>query len=723
MTHSHSTPMQHNATPDADCGAFSIASPRNRREGRPRRAAFPILESGMEYLEQRSMMAVAPLIVGVEPLDGVGNNLVHPEWGSTGEQFLRRSPSAYADGASSPSGADRPNARQISNIVFPDLPGGVTNDRDMSGFVYAWGQFLDHDLTLSDSASPAETFSIAIPAGDRWFDPSGTGTQTMPNLRTAYDPTTGTTSPREQVNSLTAFIDGSQIYGSDAQRAAALREFAGGRLRTSAGNLLPFNTAGLPNATIGLTPDDKLYLAGDVRANENPQLLAMHTLFVREHNRIAAQAAVRNPSWSDEQLFQHARRIVIAELQDITYNEFLPALLGGGTPAAAAMQAYRGYRADVNPGIANEFATAAYRFGHSLLNAEVGFIDDVGAEVRSPLGLRDSFFNVTVVGQTGIDPILKYLASDRAQEVDARVIDDVRNFLFGAPGQGGFDLAALNIQRGRDHGIADYNTVRVAYGLPRLKSFAEITPDTSVQQALRQAYGSVDTVDMWVGGLAEKHLPGSSLGATFTRIIVDQFARLRDGDRFWYQNVLPAAVVRDIQKTSLADIVRRNTQLTNLQPDLFLFRTEIAGTIFADGNRDGSRQANEAGIAGAPVTLIDAAGSTVAVTRSNARGEYVFHGIDLGTFRVVVSSVTAPAGSTTASRPISITRGMEVRGIDLAAPKPTTTAPKPPATPRPTQPRQTPPTLDPRTVAFASMDLQSVGGNTRVGITPAGRKP
>ncbi|MFM8633799.1 MAG: peroxidase family protein [Planctomycetia bacterium] len=257
--------------------------------------------------------------------------------------------------------------------------------------------------------------------------------------------------PRQQINEITAFIDGSQIYGVDATRAAALREFAGGRLKTSAGDLLTFNTAGLPNANDAhRVADSRLFLAGDVRANENPELLALHTLFVREHNRIAAEAAVKNPAWSDEQLFQHARRIVIAELQKITYDEFLPSLLGGPKPGPDGIARWRGYRADVNPGIATEFSTAAFRLGHSMLGPDIEFVADDGTSIRDPLALRDAFFNPTPLSEVGIDGIVKYLASSRAQEIDTRVVDDVRNFLFGAPGQGGFDLASLNIQRGRD---------------------------------------------------------------------------------------------------------------------------------------------------------------------------------------------------------------------------------------------------------------------------------
>jgi len=663
----------------------------------------------MELLEPRSMMSVNP--VGSPPVpppqaesvDGTGNNVAHPTWGSTGQDLLRIAPAAYGDGVSTPSGADRPSGRLVSNLLAASPEGGITNDRDFTAFVYAWGQFLDHDLGLTDTATPRERLPISVPAGDPSFDPAGTGTMTIPMSRSAYDPATGTAAgnPRQQINSITAFIDGSQVYGSDATRAAALRAFVGGRMRTSDGNLLPFNTTGLANANDAhVVADDQLFLAGDVRANENPELVALQTLFVREHNRIAAEAAAKNPTWTDEQLYQHARRMVISEIQEITYNEFLPAILGANTPAATALQSYHGYRADVNPGIATEFSTAAFRLGHSMLGEDIQFLDNNGNPVRDELRLKDAFFDPRSVSEVGIDPLLKYLASDRAQEIDTKVVDDVRNFLFGAPGQGGFDLASLNIQRGRDHGLADYNTVRVAYGLPKVTSFAQISPDTAVQAALQQAYGSIDTLDLWVAGLAEKHLPGSSLGETFTRILVDQFSRLRDGDRFWYQNALPAKAVQDVQRTSLADIVRRNTQLTNLQPDVFFFRTSIGGTVFADGNRDGVRQSREVGVAGTTVTLVTAAGATVATTRSDARGDYSFRGIDLGSFRVVIASPSGAGqtGTGAKSRLVAITRGMEVRDVNIGLPpRPAAAAPKPPAT--------QPPTRSPLAAAFAGIAL------------------
>ena len=649
------------------------------------RAAF---RGTIEMLEPRAVLAAAALgpaspQPGVEPLDGVGNNIANPQWGSTAERLLRLSPPAFADGVSLPAGGDRPSARVVSNLLAQSPSGGLVNDRDWTAFAYAWGQFLDHDIGLTDTASPREAFPIAVPAGDPSFDPTGTGTKTIAMSRSAWDPTTGTSpaNPRQQVNAITAFIDGSQVYGSDDARAAALREFIGGRLRTSAGGLLPVNTGGLPNANDAhRVADDTLFLAGDVRANENPELLALHTLFVREHNRLAAEAAARNPSWNDERLFQHARRIVIAELQKITYDEFLPALLGGPRPGADGIPPYGGYRTTVNPGIATEFSTAAFRVGHSMLGDDIQFLDGSGADIREPMLLRDAFFDPRPIASLGIDGVLKYLASDRGQEIDTRVVDDVRNFLFGAPGQGGFDLAALNVQRGRDHGLADYNTVRAAYGLPRLTSFSQVTADAGLQAALAQAYGSVDRIDLWVGGLAEPHLPGSSLGATFTRIIVDQFTRLRDGDRFWYENSLPAAKIGDIQGVSLATIIRRNTTLTNVQPDVFFFRASIGGTVFADGNRDSIRQSVEPGLAAVAVSLIAADGTTVATTRTDARGGFAFSHLDLGTYGVVVATT---GGGTVTGATAAVTRGGAFR-VDVGVAPPPAPKPKPkPAAPPP----------------------------------------
>ena len=501
--------------------------------------------------------------------DGRGNNRSYPLRGAAGIGLLRFAPSAYADGRSAPGGASRPSARALSNSLSSQ-PASVANERGMSDFVYVFGQFLDHDIDLTPTGSGA--FPIPVPAGDPSFDPSGSGSASIPLTRSAFDGATGSTSPRQQLNAITAFVDGSQVYGSGESRARALRTFSGGRMKTGPGNLLPLNSGGLENANDAHRfPDASLFLAGDVRANENPELTSLHTLFVREHNRIAAAAAAVDPRMNDEQLYQRARRMVIAELQAITWNEFLPALLGPG-----AIPAWRGYRPGVNPGIANEFSTAAFRFGHSLLDGEIGRLNDDGTPTpQGPIALREAFFNPSVFDpslparQGDIDPFLKSASAGTSQEVDLKVVDDVRNFLFGAPGSGGLDLAALNIQRGRDHGLPDYNTTRAAYGLPRVTSFSQVTPDDATRQALQEAYGTPANVDLWVGGLAEGHAPGASVGPLFRRIIGDQFARLRDGDRLYYENTMSGAELARVRSTTLARVIRDNTSLTSLQANVF----------------------------------------------------------------------------------------------------------------------------------------------------------
>jgi peroxidase len=208
-----------------------------------------------------------------------------------------------------------------------------------------------------------------------------------------------------------------------------------------------------------------------------------------------------------------------------------------------------------------------------MLSQQVLRIENDGSpDPRGPMSLAGAFFNPSLLASShDLEVILHGLAAQPMQEVDVRVVDGVRNFLFGPPGAGGLDLAALNIQRGRDHGLPDYNSLRAAFGLPRVTSFAQITSDVSLQQALQAAYGSVDDIDPWVGALAEDHLPGSSVGPLLAVGLREQFRRLRDGDRFWYEND-PAFRPREVQalrRTTLADVIRRNTGAQDVPDHVF----------------------------------------------------------------------------------------------------------------------------------------------------------
>ena len=496
-------------------------------------------------------------------INGRGNNPNNATWGQAETPLLRLTGVGYADGQEAPSGENRPSARAISNACAAQ-EGSIPNEALASDYLWQWGQFVDHDIDLSPTVDPAEPFDITVPAGDPFFDPQSTGEVTIGMDRSFYE--VDENGVRQQINIITAFVDASNVYGSDEERAFALRMLDGsGRLKTSEGNLLPFNTTGLANAPTSQAPH--FFLAGDERANEQAALAALHTLFVREHNYWTEKLTEADPSLSGEELYQMARVIVAAEIQRITYDEFLPLLLG-----KRAIPPYQGYRPEVNPAIANCFSTAAYRLGHSMLSTQILRLDANGQPTNEGhLSLAAAFFNPSLlIDEGGIDPLLRGLGAQVCQRIDNFIIDDVRNFLFGAPGSGGFDLASLNIQRGRDHGLASYNQTRRDYGLRPVRNFSDITRDRQVQQNLADTYNSVEDIDLWVGGLAEQHVRGALVGPTYRAILGDQFRRLRDGDRFWYESYLSSSLVKLIEEQSLARIIRRNTDIGNeLQDDVF----------------------------------------------------------------------------------------------------------------------------------------------------------
>ena len=508
-----------------------------------------------------------PLTGGQRTIDGSNNNLTDTELNMSHTSLRRMMQAKYADGISKMEGDNYPNPRAISNAVNAQ-PALTYNSNKASDYLWLWGQFLDHDIDLTDGTNPPENANISIPAGDPLFDPNATGTAELSFNRSIYQ--TNGQGPRQQLNEITGWIDGSQIYGSDEDRASALRTNDGtGRLRTSNGNLLPFNTNGLPNAGGNSAA---LFLAGDVRANEQTGLTVMHTLFVREHNRIAGLIAARDRTLGGEEIYQRARHLVIAELQMITYNEFLPLLLGPN-----ALKPYRGYNPNVDARIMNEFSTAAFRLGHTLVSNRLLRLDAHGNEIPAGhLSLRNAFFSPHHIVEEGIEPVLRGLAQQRCQELDVYLVDDLRNFLFGQPGQGGFDLAALNIQRGRDHGLPRYNDAREYMGLARVSSFAQISSKPEIQQRLANVYNSVDDIDFWIGGLAEDHQPNAMVGELFYHVLKAQFEALRDGDRFWHKRYLKPKDRHLIANSRLSDIIRRNTSIGNeIAKDVFVVKDNL----------------------------------------------------------------------------------------------------------------------------------------------------
>ncbi|MGB3494710.1 MAG: exosortase-dependent surface protein XDP2 [Elainellaceae cyanobacterium] len=427
-------------------------------------------------------------------------------------------------------------------------------------------------LELPDSSIPTESINIDIPTGDVFFDPFNTGEAEIRLRRTTFDGSTGTSesNPLRHPNLVTSFMDASMVYGSDEERASALRTNDGtGRLKVSDGELLPFNTTEffpdgtLANSNNSQRDPSELFAAGDVRANENIGLASLHTLLTREHNRLADEILQANPDLSGNEIYNRARKIVAAQIQQITYNEYLPLLIGEN-----AIPTYSGYDSTVDPHISHLFSAAAFRMGHTQAFSEFILVDENGQS--SELSARETSFNPDILTQNGIDPILRGLFAQQTQAIDTKVIDELRNFLFGPPGSGGIDLAAVDIQRGRDLGLPDYNQARVDFGLAPVTSFADITPDSDLQAALQTTYGSVDDIDVIVGGLAEDKVSGAIVGELFQAVIADQFIRSRDSDRFWHENGQFTTTELDfIRNTTLADLIERNTNITDLPDQVF----------------------------------------------------------------------------------------------------------------------------------------------------------
>ncbi len=509
--------------------------------------------------------------------DGHGNNLDNLEWGQAGIPLQRLAPNAYADGIEkiTSRGQYNPNPRVISNLIFRQTS-PIFNRKGLSDFIWAWGQFIDHELDLTGtSENDNDKKNISVPSDDPIFEnPQFEGIKfTIPFSRSLAAPGTGTSekNPRQQPNATSSYIDASIVYGSSKELADALRTFDGtGRLKTSAsdvGELLPYNVEGLENDDNKAPDRQRFFLAGDLRVNENAVLTSLHTLFVREHNRVCLDIVTCDPALAgdDEFIYQQARKYVGGIIQSITFNEFLPTLLGKNS-----IDAYTGYNEKINAGIANEFSTVAFRIGHSMLSSEL-LLGEYGRVIR----LRDIFFKPYFVRLHGIESVLSGLNLQNMQEVNAKVIEDVRSFLFGPPNpalQMLQDLVARNIQRGRDHGIADFNACREAFGLERHNNFSDITSDRLVANTLQDLYKDVDDIDPWVGALAEDLVVDSNVGPLILAILKDQFERVRDGDRFWHQNDDSLTIEQkiEIENTRLSDIIRRNTDVNNISDDVFV---------------------------------------------------------------------------------------------------------------------------------------------------------
>ena len=550
-------------------------------------------------------------------INGTCNNLYRPNLAAAGAEFRRLIPPHYEDGLQKPRGTlqrldmgllgegpfdpPNPSAREASRNT---LLNRTIDDPIHSHMIMQWGQFLDHDLDLapeqSEEECPLESCEvteecspIAVvqnPDGDPIF--GGQECLFFPRSIPSCDARKGEFPPREQFNALTPFIDASNVYGSTDEVARALREFKGGRLlvgpphEPGAGPALPLLPTAQAVSPVFLTlcppPNTQCYVAGDIRANEHIALVIMHTIWLREHNRIVAELARLDSTLTDEELYQTARKIIGGVMQKIVFEDYLPEVLGSATVRRLILRGVRGFLPGVDPRIPNSYATAAFRYGHSLIRPVFARLGRGYRPIaEGPLPLGDSFFNPVQYNTSGgTDPILRGLLTENARRSDEFLNPVLTNALFRTPEDLGRDLGALNINRGRDHGLAPYPVWRefcIKYYKDQfdIDVFPEFRSELTELHLIR-TYGSLESVDIFPGGMAEAPftLDGDSslLGPTFTCIFIINYRALARGDRFFYLGdaAFTAAQRAEVQKGSLSRVICDNSDgIQSIQANAF----------------------------------------------------------------------------------------------------------------------------------------------------------
>jgi hypothetical protein len=519
------------------------------------------------------------------PIDGRGVNSAEPDWGSTGVMLGRVANSTHDPATDWMGLADLPNPRVISNAVCAQ-PDVISDERGLSDYNWLWGQFITHeiDFTLTQNgrvgtSGEPQHADIDVAPDDPYMATEGGFKMLFFRSLFVNETQDDGTVTREHPNSITTWIDGSVVYGSDAGRTDWLRTHEGGRLKVSEwteGDLLPIagdDDDTVPGMSFAGFSADVRFVAGDARANEHIALMAMHVLFMREHNRLADEIAERNPDWSDEDIFQRARKLVAAQIQAITFEEFLPSL-------GITLDAYAGYDETINPEITSTFATVAFRMGHSQIgDTFLRVNEDRTPDELGHMSLFDGFWTTKpVTEEGGLAPIMRGMAMHTQPANDVFFGEDLRNRLFGEILQGGMDLCAIDIQRGRDHGVPDYGSIRAAFGLAPISNFTEVSSDASITSSLSTAYGDENPghIDPLMGMLAEDHLPDSALGETMDAVIRDQYLRLRDGDPLYYENDAELdGVQSEIAATRLSEVILRNTEIESIQCNVFFAEHDV----------------------------------------------------------------------------------------------------------------------------------------------------
>ncbi|XP_069758681.1 dual oxidase 2-like [Narcine bancroftii] len=531
----------------------------------------------------------------VQRYDGWYNNLAYHRRGAAGSTFTRLMPARYADGVyKALTEPDVPNARTISNIIAKGSSGLQSDARTTVLSVFFGYHVISEVMDARQPACPPEYLDVPVPSGDSVFDPNGTESVRLMYWRKVWDKFSGHSpnNPRIQINEVSAWIDGSSIYGVSHSWSDELRSFSDGRLasgpdpglpRSSTGKLMMWNH---PDPSRGDTGLKGFYDSGNSAINENPFIMAENIVWFRYHNYLASQFKAQNPLWSDEDIFQQVRKWVIATFQNIALYEWLPKHLG------KSISKYQGYKKFIDPGISPEFQVAALKSvatmvppGVYMRNRTCGFrrVRNIFNRESPALRLCNNFWNrqkPNLQTAAAFEELIFGMASQVAEREDHIIVEDLRDYMFGPLKFSRSDLVALTIQKGRDNGLPTYNTAREAYQLPAVGNWVDINSNlmnqTQIFNELAEQYGGdISKLELWPGVLLEGRGGAEDL---LSKIMIEQFQRIRDGDRFWFENqqngLFTAEEINKIQGITFFDVLAKalNTNENELQKDVFVLK-------------------------------------------------------------------------------------------------------------------------------------------------------
>ncbi|KAI6223159.1 Peroxidase mlt-7 [Aphelenchoides besseyi] len=504
-------------------------------------------------------------------MDGTCNNFRSPLRGAAYRPYTRLMPPQYDNGLRMKNDLIivvasirniRPSPREANRAILSSPKSVALTDFNM--LVMQFGQFLAHDLsktTLVPSAKcnscnniPGRCMAVFIQPQDP--NQAFRSDTCIRVSRSSAICGSGRTKPRQQLNENTGYIDASPIYGSSTEDLHKFREGNSGFLKLQNFNgmrLLPFDTSTCRNAG----NCKAIFVAGDSRVNLFLGLTSFHVLLTREHNRIAGRLQRLNPHWNGDRLFQETRKIVGAQVQAIVYREYLPKILGSAF--ATTLGQYRGYNPNIDATIANEFVSGAHRFGHGMIQEFYPRLDFRNQTI--PSGgfhfVDGTLHSDRLIFQGGIDPIIRGMMNTPLKRPQ-RLTTTVTEQMFGST-----DLGTINIQRGRDHGLPSYMDFRRMCGLSTASTFDGLSREIMSAQArsnLERIYRSPDRVDFYAGAVLEDPVVRGLIGPTLACVVGPQFARTRDGDRFYFENpgIFTRAQLTEIRRSSLARIICDN---------------------------------------------------------------------------------------------------------------------------------------------------------------------